>query len=100
MEIPISIKLFKNILISRVYEQFSRNDSAMAPEWLSEKISNFLNMNILYIALKHIIRRFRICNYFREMFKFREICFCLYFREIYIHRETIYINGISRSRDI
>ena len=31
----------KNILISRLYEQFSRNDSAKAPEWLSEKISDF-----------------------------------------------------------
>ena len=41
----------------------------MAPEWLSEKIADFLNMNI---ALKHIIWRFRICNYFREMFKFRD----------------------------
>ena len=28
-------------------------------------------MNILYIALKLVIWRFRICNYFREMFKFR-----------------------------
>ena len=44
----------------------------MAPEWLSEKISNFLNMNILYKALKHVIWRFRICNYFHEMFKLRD----------------------------
>ena len=29
-------------------------------------------MNILYIALKHVIRRFRTCNYFRKMFKFRD----------------------------
>ena len=29
-------------------------------------------MNILYMALKHIIWRFRICNYFRDMFKFRD----------------------------
>ena len=42
----------------------------MAPEWLSEKSSNFLNINIFYIALKHVIWRFRICNYFRKMFKF------------------------------
>ena len=28
-------------------------------------------MNILYITLlKHVIRRFRICNYFCELFKF------------------------------
>ena len=64
--------MLKNILISRVYEQFSRNDSSMAPEWLSEKMSDFLNMNILYLVLKHIIWRFPICNYFCEMFKFRD----------------------------
>ena len=28
-------------LISRLYEQFLQNDSATAPEWVSEKISNF-----------------------------------------------------------
>ena len=28
----IHFKYWKNILISRFYEQFSRNDSAMAPE--------------------------------------------------------------------
>ena len=27
-------------------------------------------MNILNIALKHVTWRFRICNYFREVFKF------------------------------
>ena len=49
---------------------FSRNDSPMAPKWVSEKISNFKNINILYIALKHVIWRFWICDYFRETFKF------------------------------
>ena len=29
-------------------------------------------MNILYISLKHVKWRFRICNYFREIFKFRD----------------------------
>ena len=62
----------KNILISRFYEQFSRNGSAMAPEQLFEKISNIKIMNMLYIILKHVVWRFRICNYFREIFKFRE----------------------------
>ena len=38
----------------------------------SRKISNFENMNILYIVLKHVIRRFRICNYFCEISKFRD----------------------------
>ena len=29
-------------------------------------------MNILYIALEHVIWRIRICNYFREIFRFRD----------------------------
>ena len=33
----IHFKYWKNILISRHYEQFSRNDSAMAPQWLQKK---------------------------------------------------------------
>ena len=48
------------------------NFCEMALDWLSEKISDFLNTNILSIALKHVIWRFRICNYFREVFKFRD----------------------------
>ena len=45
----------------------------MAPERMFEKISDFKIMNILYIILKHVVWRFRIYNYFREIFKFREI---------------------------
>ena len=45
----------------------------MAPERMFEKISNLKIMNILYIILKHVVWRFRIYNYFREIFKFREI---------------------------
>ena len=94
-------------MISRFYKQFSRNGSAMAPEQLFEKISNFQNMNILYIIVKHVVWRLRIYNYFREIFKFRdfmntkkfrEICFCSYFREIGIFRESNYIFEISRPR--
>ena len=48
------------------------NFREMAPEQLFEKISNFKNMNVLYIILKHVIWRFRIYNYFREIFKFRD----------------------------
>ena len=33
----IHFKYWENIFISRIYEQFSRNDSKMTPEWLSEK---------------------------------------------------------------
>ena len=42
----------------------------MAPEQQFEKISNFKNMNVLYIILKHVVWRFRIYNYFLEIFKF------------------------------
>ena len=48
---PTHFRYRQNILISRLYEQFSRSDSAMAPE----KMSNFKNMNILLIILKHMI---------------------------------------------
>ena len=44
----------------------------MAPEQLFEKVSNFKNMNVLYIILKHVVWRFRVYNYFREIFKFRD----------------------------
>ena len=61
------IFLFRNFM-----SKFSRSDSSMAPEWVFEKISNFWNMNILYIVLKHVIWRFWICNYFPEISKFRD----------------------------
>ena len=54
----------------------------MAPERLLKKISNFKNMNILYIILKHVVWRFRIYNYFREISKFRENMGKNKFREI------------------
>ena len=59
----IHFKYWKNILISRLHEQFSRNDSAMAVR---------KNVNLLYIVLKHVIWRFRICNYFCKISKFRD----------------------------
>ena len=59
-------------MISRFYEPFSRNGSAMAPEQLFEKIPNLKNMNVLYIILKPVVWRFRTYNYFREIFKFRD----------------------------
>ena len=34
---------------------------------------------VLYIALKHVIRRFRICSYFHEIFKFRDFINALKF---------------------
>ena len=52
------------------------NFRKMAPQWLrngcSTEISNFKNMNMLYIISKHVVWRFRIYNYFREIFKFRD----------------------------
>ena len=72
----------KNILILRFYEEFSRNGFAMAPERMFEKISNFKIMNILYIVLKHVVLGFRIYNYFRKVFKFRENMSKNRFREI------------------
>ena len=39
-------------------------------------------MNILYIILKHVIWRFQIYNFFREIFKFREDKSNNVFREI------------------
>ena len=78
----ILFKYLKNILISRFYEQFLRNGSAMARERMFEKISNLKIMNILCIILKHVVWRFRIYNYFREIFKFRENMSKNRFREI------------------
>ena len=73
----IHFKYFKNILISRFYKQFSRNGPTMAAEQLFEKISNFKNMNVLYIILKHVAWKFRIYKYFRKIFKFRDFIYTL-----------------------
>ena len=87
----IHFKYLKDILISRFYEQFSRNGSAMAPERTFEKISNLKIMNILYISLKHVVWRFRVYNYFREIFKFRENMSKNRFREI-----SLSVNKIAK----
>ena len=47
------------------------NFREMTPQRLQKKVSNFEIVKILYIALKHVIWRFRICNYFCEISKFR-----------------------------
>ena len=78
-------------MISRFYQQFSRNGSAMAPERMFEKISNFKIMNILYIILKHVVWRFQIYNYFREIFKFRENMSKNRFREISLREVSFFI---------
>ena len=71
-ESPNHQKYWENSLVSRFYEQFSRNRRNLGHFRKFEKISNSQNMNILYIILKHVIWRFQICNLFREIFKFRE----------------------------
>ena len=52
------------------------NFREMAPLWLqngcSRKFQTIKKMNMLYIILKHVVWRFRIYNYFREIFKFRD----------------------------
>ena len=75
-------KYWENILVSRFYEQFSRNRRNLGHFRKFEKISNSQNMNILYIILKHVIWRFQIYNLFREILKFREDKSNNVFREI------------------
>ena len=81
-ESPNHQKYWENILVSRFYEQFSRNRRNLSHFRKFEKISNSQNMNILYIILKHVIWRFQIYNLFREIFKFREDKSNNVFREI------------------
>ena len=71
-ESPNHLKYRENILISRFYEDFSRNSRNLGHFWQFEKISNCQNMNISHIILKHVIWRFQIYNLFREIFKFRK----------------------------
>ena len=106
-ESPNHQKYWENILVSRFYEQFSRNRRNLGHFRKFEKISNSQNMNILCIILKHVIWRFQIYNLFREIFKFREDKSNNVFREIRkcfrktakfdFFCETNYIFGISRS---
>ena len=81
-ESPNHQKYCENILVSRFYEQFSRNRRNLGHFRKLEKISNSQNMNILYIILKHVIWRFQIYNLFCEIFKFREGKSNNVFREI------------------
>ena len=78
-ESPNHQKYWENILVSRFYEQFSRNRRNLGHFRKFEKISNSQNMNILCIIL---IWRFQIYNLFREIFKFREDKSNNVFREI------------------
>ena len=82
LESPNHFKYWKNILISRFYEQFSRSSRILGHFWKYEKMSNSQNTNISYIILKRVIWRFQIYNLFREIFKFREDKSNNVFREI------------------
>ena len=81
-ESPNHKKYWENILISRLYEQFSRSSRNLGHFWKFEKISNSSNTNISYIIWKRVIWRFQIYNLFREIFKFREDKSSNVFREI------------------
>ena len=81
-ESPNCQTYWKNILVSRFYEQFSRNRRNLGHFRKFEKVSNSQNINILYIILKHVIWRFQIYNLFRKIFKFREDKSNSVFREI------------------
>ena len=52
------------------------NFREMGLQWLrngcSKKFQTLKIIHILYISLKHVVWRFRIYNYFREIFKFRD----------------------------
>ena len=103
-ESPNHKKYWKNILISRFYEQFSRNRRNLGHFRKFEKISDSQNMNILYIILKQVIWRFQIYNLFREIFKFREDksnnvfreirkCFCKTAKFEFFAKQIIYLES-------
>ena len=91
-ESPNHQKYWENILVSRFYEQFSRNRRNLGHFRKFEKISNSQNTNILYIILKHVTWRFQIYNLFREIFKFREDKTITYFAK--------FVNAFVKSRNL
>ena len=107
-ESPNHKKYWENILVSRFYEQFSRNRRNLGHFWKFEKISNSQNMNILCIILKHVIWRFQIYNLFREIFKFCEDKAIMYFakfvnafvkpRNLNFSRNKLYIWNLQITR--
>ena len=107
-ESPNHQKYWENILVSRFYEQFSRNRRNLGHFRKFEKISNSQNMNILCIILKLVIWRFQIYNLFREIFKFRKIKAIMYFakfvnafvkpRNLNFSRNKLYIWNLQITR--
>ena len=108
LESPNHQKYWENILVSRFYEQFSRNRRNLGHFRKFEKISNSQNMNILHIILKHVIWRFQIYNLFREIFKFHEDKAIMYFakfvnafvkpRNLNFSRNKLYIWNLQITR--
>ena len=49
------------------------NFREMAPQGSRMVVPKTFIMNMLYTTLKHVVWRFRIYNYFREILEFREI---------------------------
>ena len=101
-ESPNHQKYWENILVSRFYEQFSRNRRNLGHFWKFEKISNSSNMNISYIILKHVIWRFQIYDLFREDKSnnvFREIrkCFRKTAKFEFFSKQIIYLGSPDHS---
>ena len=97
-ESPNHQKYWENILVSRFYEQFSRNRRNLGHFRKFKKISNSQNMNILCIILKHVIWRFQIYNLFREDKSnnvFREIrkCFRKTAKFEFFAKQIIYLES-------
>ena len=91
-ESPNHQKYWENIYVSRFNEQFSRNRRNLGNFQKFEKISNSQNMNILYIILKHVIWRFQIYNFFREIFKDKKIKAIMYFAK--------FVNAFVKPRNL
>ena len=97
-ESPNHQKYWENILVSRFYEQFSRNRRNLGHFRKFEKISNSQNTNILYIILKHVIWRFQIYN----LYVFREIrkCFRKTTKFEFFAKQIIYLESPAKIRKI
>ena len=71
-ESPNHFKYWKNILISRFYEQFSRSSRILGHFGSTKKFQTLRTQTYhTYIILKWVTWRFQIYNLFREKFKFR-----------------------------
>ena len=72
LKIKILFGYLENILISRLYEQFSRKWSNLGHFLKFENISNSVKYEHIIHDFETLIWRFRIRDYFREIFKFRD----------------------------